>query len=134
MLEGGFSVSASIFFLLVVVALVGWMLWQKFVPPKGVTNINVQELEQLLAKREDCYFIDVRETHEYKAGHIRGMKNIPLLELHNRRNRIPQQKQIVLICRSGRRSRIAARMLAKQGFSRIANVRGGMLAWKGRVS
>lgn len=75
-------------------------------------------------------FIDVRTAEEYAAGHIEGAKSIPLQELAGRLNEVPKDKQVYLYCRSGRRSAEASALLAKQGFTNIENILGGITAWQ----
>lgn len=77
--------------------------------------------------------IDVREPDEFRAGHIPGAQNIPLSQLPGALGRLRPTEEIVLVCRSGNRSRAAQRFLAAQGFDRAINLTGGMLRWTGPV-
>ena len=101
---------------------------------RGVTTITGQELETILADKQDRVFIDVREPHEFKSGHVPGMKNIPVGQIGNRSKELPKDREIVLMCHSGSRSMMAARTLKRLGFTKIVNVRGGMMGWKGKVA
>ena len=74
------------------------------------------------------FLLDVRQPEEYKQGHIAGSKLIPLGELGNRLKEIPQDKEILCICRSGSRSSMAASQLAQAGY-KVINLSGGMMAW-----
>ena len=74
--------------------------------------------------------IDVRETWEYARGHAAGAKNIPLSQLAKRLREIPQTRDLLVICQSGHRSMQAAEYLAKQGVTRVTNVRGGTTVWR----
>lgn len=100
----------------------------RLIPVKGITNISVQEAKD---KFEDSsvQFIDVRTPGEYKANHRKPFKNIPLSNLSSKAESLDKGKDIVLICQSGMRSAKAAKMLKKQGFKNIYNVKGGMGAW-----
>ncbi len=73
--------------------------------------------------------IDVRELEEYQAGHIPGALLIPLGELPNRLNDLPRNAEVILVCRSGNRSKQAYDFLRTQGFTNIHNMLGGMKAW-----
>jgi rhodanese-related sulfurtransferase len=55
---------------------------------------------------------------------------LPLSEFEARYLDLPRDRQLLMICRSGGRSLRAAAFLAQQGFARVANVDGGMIAWK----
>ena len=73
--------------------------------------------------------VDVREPHEFAAGHLDGAVNIPLAELSDRLAEIPQDATPVFICRSGARSLTACGIALRAGRARACNLEGGMLAW-----
>jgi len=100
-----------------------------------IRQISTGELERLLAQAAsgDMVFIDVREPDEYAEGHIEGMVNMPLSTLEDTYSQLPKDKEIVIICRSGNRSMQAAQLLRDKGYTRLVNVQGGMLDWKGPV-
>lgn len=85
--------------------------------------------EALAALRGDGLLIDVRSPGEFRAGHARGAKSIPLTTLSGRASHLPGERAIHLICASGNRSRAAARMLEKAGLENVSSVRGGTAAW-----
>jgi rhodanese-related sulfurtransferase len=72
--------------------------------------------------------LDVRQPEEFRAGHIQGAKLVPLGDLRQRIKELPQDRQIICVCRSGNRSGSATRMLASAGYE-VANMRGGMIGW-----
>lgn len=74
--------------------------------------------------------LDVRENSEWNAGHAPGATHIPLGNLSTGASRLPQDKKIYVICRSGNRSRSATGALRQAGFDAY-NVTGGMQAWQG---
>ena len=69
------------------------------------------------------------EPDEYAEGHIAGSTLIPLGQLANRISKLPQDRPIVAVCRSGNRSSVALSVLTRAGFTNVLNLRGGMLAW-----
>jgi phage shock protein E len=77
--------------------------------------------------------IDVRTPKEYQEGHIPDVPLIPLDQLENRLEEVPQDRQVLLICRSGRRSSLGTNFLRSKGFEQVYNIEGGMLAWHGPV-
>jgi rhodanese-related sulfurtransferase len=72
--------------------------------------------------------LDVREPHEWQAGHAPRARHIPLGELARRAAELPERRAIVTVCRSGARSARAAALLARDGRE-VSNLAGGMRAW-----
>ena len=72
--------------------------------------------------------LDVREPHEWQAGHAPRARHIPLGQLARRAAELPERRVLVTVCRSGVRSARAAAMLAGQGRE-VSNLAGGMRAW-----
>ncbi|UOF92118.1 rhodanese-like domain-containing protein [Fodinisporobacter ferrooxydans] len=95
-------------------------------------EIDPAEVEQSIAERQ-TKIIDVREVDEYNSGHIPSAKLIPLSEFAERFQEIDPEDSVILVCRSGKRSAMACEFLARQGYSKIKNMVGGMLAWQGDV-
>jgi rhodanese-related sulfurtransferase len=71
--------------------------------------------------------LDVREPIEWEHGHIDGAVHVPLMELPNRRDEIPEG-HVLVVCRVGARSMQATHYLAQQGFD-VVNLDGGMVDW-----
>ncbi|MCX7707870.1 MAG: rhodanese-like domain-containing protein [Anaerolineae bacterium] len=94
--------------------------------PSTVDVATVRSLQD----RPDVVLFDVREPYEYQAGHIPGVKLIPMNDVPNRINEIPRDKTVILTCRSGNRSGQVADFLRKQGFTNVHNMQGGILAWQ----
>ncbi|WP_160038549.1 rhodanese-like domain-containing protein [Paenibacillus sp. USDA918EY] len=98
-------------------------------------DIKPQEVEQLIRDgREDVQLIDVRELAEFKEGHIKGVKLLPLSQLEVRFDEINRDKDAVIICRSGNRSRQACEFLSAHGYRKLRNMAGGMLEWQGETT
>ncbi len=93
-------------------------------------DITVKELKDKLDKGEHFVLIDVREPYEHEEFNVGGelipLGNIPAsledLEDH-------KEEEIVLYCRSGRRSATAQELMRQVGFKNVRNLEGGMLAW-----
>ncbi len=97
----------------------------------SIPSISVQEAwERVSASKTTAMMIDVREMWEFKQGHARGARNIPLSQLGQRFNEVPSDRDILLICRSGNRSLQAAKILQQQSWERVMNVSGGMSSWE----
>ncbi|HIK56811.1 MAG TPA: rhodanese-like domain-containing protein [Synechococcales cyanobacterium M55_K2018_004] len=94
-----------------------------------VHAIDAQTLKQGLAQNA-VILIDVREPAEFSAEHIPGAMLVPLSRFDPRKIPQPQGKQLVLYCHSAARSAIAAQKLLNAGFSQVAHLSGGIIAWK----
>lgn len=89
-----------------------WFVISRFLPVKGVQNINGKELKSIVGK-QGKQFIDVRTVGEYRGNHMKGFQNIPLNELASRANQLDKNKEIIVICQSGMRSKQAAKVIKK---------------------
>ena len=94
-----------------------------------ITDMKGAELDTIMndkAEKEQYLVIDVREKHEYEAGHVRYAINIRLNDIENKLSDIAdlKDKNIIVICRSGRRSMAAAKILQKNGFKKLFNADG----------
>lgn len=76
----------------------------------------------------ELQILDVRETFEWKMGHIEGAQHIPMGEITTRLDDIGDDKSLVAVCRSGNRSAQVAQFLRDKGFE-IENLDGGLKAW-----
>lgn len=81
-----------------------------------------------VAGRDDVHIIDVREPFEWNAGRIEQAQHIPMGEIPERLDDIPDARSLVAVCRSGNRSEQVTRFLRDKGFE-IDNLDGGMKAW-----
>ena len=101
----------------------------------GMGRIDPAQLAERLARNDpDLVVVDVRTGFEYRGGHIRGAVGIPLhaLPFHLNALKGDRGKEVVLICLSGHRSRLAGLILEAAGFPRVTNLMGGMAAWRAR--
>lgn len=94
-----------------------------------VRNINVNKLDSIIDK---INLIDIREEDEYEEKSLKYSKNIPMNELlENYDEYLDMDKEYYFICRSGRRSLMAAYQLAEEGYN-IVNVSGGIEEYTGK--
>ncbi|MEU5881105.1 rhodanese-like domain-containing protein [Spirillospora sp. NPDC047279] len=77
---------------------------------------------------EGAYLLDVREQHEWDAGHAPGAAHISMAELSDRAGEIPRDQDVYVICRSGARSAQVTVALNQAGWL-AKNVDGGMKRW-----
>ena len=85
------------------------------------------------ASRERPVLLDVREPWEYEKARIEGSRLVPMREVPARLAEIDQHSELVAICHHGGRSMQVAMFLAKQGFKRVHNLKGGIDAWSRTV-
>ena len=85
------------------------------------------------SRSRDGLILDVREEAEYAFGHIEGAKSIPMGELESRLDELDQRSRNLCICRTGKRSDMAAQLLVKNGFTKVYNVLPGMTEWNGKI-
>jgi rhodanese-related sulfurtransferase len=96
-------------------------MWQG----QRITEVGVTDAD---AGREHSVLLDVRNTDEWEAGHAPGAIWVPLGELESARFKLPINRRIICVCRSGQRSARATAELIQMGFD-AANMKGGMKAW-----
>ncbi|MGJ4843828.1 MULTISPECIES: rhodanese-like domain-containing protein [unclassified Leifsonia] len=82
-----------------------------------------------LVESGSAWLLDVREAHEWEAGHAPAAHHIPLYEIESRQHELPEDQQILVVCLSGGRSRLATDALNRADYP-TANVAGGMYAWQ----
>lgn len=95
----------------------------------GVPDIGPQELKRRLDAGEAVTVLDVREPWEIQLASLPGTLNIPLNEVPERLGELDPKGELVVMCHAGGRSRRAAEFLSARGFTRVANLAGGIDAW-----
>jgi rhodanese-related sulfurtransferase len=96
---------------------------------RPVSIPQISPAQALEAQRAGSLLVDVREQDEWDAGHAPGALHLPLGELAERRGELEGVGHVVMVCRSGARSDLAASLLASAGLE-AENLAGGMQAWK----
>lgn len=95
-----------------------------------VESVTPNEVRERAASgNSGLQFLDVRTSEEVDEGCISGMKHIPLDALRGRLGELDRTRGIIVYCRSGLRSYLAARILSQKGFSDVKNMSGGYIAW-----
>lgn len=112
--------------LALVVAYVGYQQWWL---RRGLTHVSVHDVKALIDTRRRYFLVDVREPVEFEGGHILNAVNVPLGRLKQEAAGWERDREVLVICASGRRSVLACRQLTDMGFTRIRNVDGGMRRW-----
>jgi len=101
-------------------------------PISKLETVSVQELNDRLKAdaRQRPFVLDVRTGTEWDGGHIDGALHIHGGVLKDRYGDVPKDRPVTVICGTGYRGSIAASFLQSQGYQNVANVLGGMTAWK----
>ncbi|HEX6386782.1 MAG TPA: sulfate permease [Anaerolineae bacterium] len=103
------------------------------IPPQSLLDVSPRVLWKDLHNGTGArppLVVDVREPREFKQGHIPEARLIPLPSILSDNVKLPNDRQIVFVCRSGRRSRRAAYTLQQMGFMNVLVLQGGMQAWE----
>ena len=93
-------------------------------------QITPEEAKKIMDSGEEHIILDTREQDEFDSGHIPGAILISYTEIENKAEEmIPDKNKLILVyCRSGRRSKIAAESLAKLGYTNVKEF-GGIIDW-----
>ena len=95
-----------------------------------VYQISPEELKALLDKDEPVFLVDVRQPWEHETASLPDSVLIPLGELPQRANEVPQDKGLVVVyCHHGVRSLSGAAILEASGHDRVASLAGGTDRW-----
>jgi molybdopterin/thiamine biosynthesis adenylyltransferase/rhodanese-related sulfurtransferase/molybdopterin converting factor small subunit len=97
------------------------------------TEITAVELKQRLDRGDKLKIVDVREPNEYQINRIPGSQLIPLGDVPKRYEELNKNDEIVVHCKMGGRSAKAADFLRSVGFTRVLNLKGGILDWVDKV-
>ena len=97
--------------------------------PQGeIKEVSREEARKLLD--EGAQLVDVRADHEWEAGRIAGARHVPLPELPQRTGEIDKDRPVVVYCRGGNRSSMAASALNDAGFEAV-KLTEGIVGWSG---
>ena len=102
---------------------------------KGETEqVGVEEVHDALERGEAVTVVDVREPDEWEAGHVPGAKLLPrgLLEYKAAEELPDKNARVVVHCALGGRGALAAKSLKEMGYTNVANMDGGVKAWRGK--
>lgn len=93
-------------------------------------TITAEQAKEIMEQNSDYVILDVREEDEYAKGHIEGSVLLPYTEIEDRAaEELPDKDQLILVyCRSGRRSAIAADSLSAMGYTNVKDF-GGIIDW-----
>ena len=91
-------------------------IFSKLFGSPSIPQLDAAQVQSLLAQTPKPFLLDVRKPAEYRQGHIKEAKLIPLNDLPVKLAQIPKNREVICICASGSRSRTASRRLVAQGY------------------
>lgn len=96
-------------------------------------NLNAHEFQEAILGDSSGIILDVRSAAEMKEGKIKGARNMDVTSRNFQEavRTLPKERSYYIYCRSGGRSAMACRIMAKEGFKNLYNLSGGLMAWTG---
>lgn len=98
---------------------------------KGAASVTPAQMTALV-NREDALVLDLRDTAEYRAGHIVDSVHMPFAKLSERVAELERYRDrpVVVVCKMGHHSGAVAKTLKEKGFERVYRLGGGMIEWQ----
>jgi len=94
-----------------------------------IKEIDVKNLNEKILRKEDFILLDVRTDSEYFLSNIKGAIHIPMNKIPNKLDSIDRNKEIIVQCKSGKRSKKVCEFLLNNNYTNVKNLKGGILAW-----
>ena len=98
-----------------------------------MSEISVRRLHERRKQGDELVVLDVREPDELAAASLEEVVHIPMAEIPNRFGELPTDRDIAVLCHSGRRSELVVRFLRANGYPRALNITGGIDQWSREV-
>lgn len=102
----------------------------RYCPEVVLLNSNDFKIE---IEKNSVQLVDIRTLEEYQAGHIKGALNADIIQgqlFKKKFEELDKDKPVFIYCRSGSRTKVAARFLCQMGFKKVYELRGGYLTWQ----
>lgn len=101
----------------------------------GFISVNAESFKEFM-NSNDAQIVDVRTESEFRQGHIPGaiLANVTNGDLNKILGQLDKNRPVLVYCRSGNRSVTASKLMAKDGFTQIVNLKRGMLEWDGDIA
>ena len=100
---------------------------------ENFNEITVQELNNLFSNGQIPTVLDVRENHEVDIAKIDKTLHIPMKEVINRMTELNKNNEIIVLCKSGKRSTEICQLLINNNFNNVKNLKGGIIAWSKEI-
>lgn len=115
---------------LVVLVVAGFAISQLNKPAQATLPAEISVVQAAEKRDQGALILDVREQSEWDEFHIPGATLIPLGQLESRLEDVPKDQEIVVVCRSGNRSRTGRDILLDAGYNLVTSMAGGVTQWK----
>lgn len=111
------------------------LVYDTFRPVKDLKQLSEADFKEKMKKSKDIAIIDVRNPYEYQTNHIKGAINLPLNKIKRKKVEIPTDKDIILYCQTGIRSKQAAKVLRRRHKDLpLAHIKGGLYGLKTKTT
>lgn len=116
------------------VLLIIYLLRRNNAPKEGITDISAQEAAEMIRQNsssKDFIILDVRTPGEFASGHLKKSVNLDFhsTSFSHSLDSLNKDKTYLVYCRSGNRSSHASSMMKQKNFTRIYNLKGGIMMW-----
>ena len=101
----------------------------RFSGGRGIVEIEPLEAQRRMTE-SNATVVDVRESDEWKSGHIPGARHVPLGQINAHLPVLLEEDEVIFVCHVGSRSAYATAALANAGHPGASNLIGGMVAWE----
>ena len=98
-----------------------------------ILEIDVQTLNSKKINNEDFILLDVRTDQEVFISIIEGSLHIPMNDIPSKMNELDKEKEIIVQCKSGKRSAKVCEFLMRNNFNNVKNLKGGIIAWSQEI-
>ena len=93
-------------------------------------DVAISVSDVVAQRAAGAFILDVRQPEEWNDFHIDGATLIPLDQLANRVSEVPRDKEVIVVCRSGNRSKQGRDILKQAGFTQVTSMNGGLNQWQ----
>jgi rhodanese-related sulfurtransferase len=100
-----------------------------FVEAATARNVSPEEAYSMVARHDSLYLLDVRTPAEFQQARLEGASLIPIDQLISRLSEVPKDRPILVYCAVGSRSAQVVNYLARQGYTEVYNLYGGIYSW-----
>ncbi|GAB4413389.1 MAG: hypothetical protein OHK0039_20330 [Bacteroidia bacterium] len=99
-------------------------------------SLDANAFGQAIEADKHAVVLDVRRPDEFRDGHLRKARNLNVMspDFAEQLQKLDKEKSYYVYCRSGARSSSACSMMIQQGFSKVYNLSGGIMSWRGKLA
>jgi rhodanese-related sulfurtransferase len=117
---------------IVLISVAGFFVWQRLNPASASNPLEISVAQAAEKRAQGAFILDVRQPEEWAQFHIPGATLIPLGDLPSRLNEVPKDREVVVVCRTGRRSAQGRDILLNAGYNQVTSMAGGVTEWQAK--